>query len=164
MVQDRTCEGPITKKYGLNWSAKYFIDWKKLPCLINENINKQLSSQIYGKGMAEIVRTSVFTSMRSDTVVGSPREMMIKGFYEANFDVHKYQRLLVFFSFKDYLVMFRFYRFVTKFMTEKCVDIAVASEMLYMTTVPDAYDIGIIVTGDKDFLPLLEKVRLRAKR
>ena len=49
-------------------------------------------------------------------------------------------------------------------MTEKCVDIAVASEMLYMTTVPDAYDIGIIVTGDKDFLPLLEKVRLRAKR
>lgn len=49
-------------------------------------------------------------------------------------------------------------------MTEKCVDIALAVEMLYMTTIPDAYDIAIIVTGDKDFLPVLEKVRLRAKR
>eukprot|EP01036_Dinobryon_divergens_P023786 gene23786-32172_t len=93
--------------------------------------------------MVEIVRTSVFTSMRPDTIVGCPREIMIDGFYEANFDVHK---------------------FVTKYMTEKCVDIALASEMLYLTTVPDAYDIGIIITGDKDFIPALEKVRLRAKR
>ena len=56
------------------------------------------------------------------------------------------------------------HRYLTKYMTEKCVDIALASEMLYLTTVPDAYDIGIIITGDKDFIPALEKVRLRAKR
>lgn len=90
MIQDRDCAGPITKKYGVNWLMKYFIDWKKLPCLISENLNRQLSSQSSVKRMVEIVRTSVFTSMRPDTIVGCPREAMIDGFYEANFDVHKY--------------------------------------------------------------------------
>lgn len=96
MIQDRDCAGPITKKYGVNWLLKYFIDWKKLPCLISENLNKQLSSQSSVKRMVEIVRTSVFTSMRPDTIVGCPREIMIDGFYEANFDVHKYEYMIVF--------------------------------------------------------------------
>jgi uncharacterized LabA/DUF88 family protein len=47
---------------------------------------------------------------------------------------------------------------------EKCVDISLAVEMLFMATVPNAYDIGVIVTGDKDFIPALEKTRLLGKR
>lgn len=44
---------------------------------------------------------------------------------------------------------------------EKCVDISLAVEMLFMATVPNAYDIGVIVTG---FIPALEKTRLLGKR
>eukprot|EP01035_Chromulina_nebulosa_P017239 gene17239-22765_t len=47
---------------------------------------------------------------------------------------------------------------------EKCVDIALAIEMLYMASVPDAYDIAVLVTGDKDFIPAMQKTRLKAKR
>lgn len=44
------------------------------------------------------------------------------------------------------------------------MDIALATEMLYMSTVPDSYDIAVIVTGDKDFLPVLQRTRLKGKR
>jgi uncharacterized LabA/DUF88 family protein len=47
---------------------------------------------------------------------------------------------------------------------EKCVDIALAVEMLYMSTVPESYEVAVIVSGDKDFVPALEKTRLRGKR
>ena len=43
---------------------------------------------------------------------------------------------------------------------EKCVDISLAVEMLYMATVPDAYDVAVIITGDKDFMPAMQKTRL----
>jgi hypothetical protein len=36
--------------------------------------------------------------------------------------------------------------------------------MLYMSAIPDAFDIAVIVTGDKDFIPALEKTRMRAKK
>ena len=47
---------------------------------------------------------------------------------------------------------------------EKCVDISLAVEMLYMATVQDAYDIAVIITGDKDFIPAMRKTRLKGKR
>jgi hypothetical protein len=55
-------------------------------------------------------------------------------------------------------------RFETKYLQEKCVDISLAVEMLYMSAIPDAFDIAVIVTGDKDFIPALEKTRMRAKK
>lgn len=55
-------------------------------------------------------------------------------------------------------------RFETKALQEKCVDIALAVEMLYMATIPGAFDLAVIVTGDKDFMPALEKTRLLGKR
>jgi len=47
---------------------------------------------------------------------------------------------------------------------EKCVDIALATELLYLSTVPNAFDIAVLVSGDKDYLPALEKARLLSKR
>lgn len=55
-------------------------------------------------------------------------------------------------------------RYVTASEQEKCVDIALAVEMLYMATVHDAYDIAVVVTGDKDFMPAMQKTRLLAKQ
>ncbi len=47
---------------------------------------------------------------------------------------------------------------------EKCVDISLAVEMMDLAHVPHAYDIAVIITGDLDFLPVMQKVRQRGKR
>ena len=47
---------------------------------------------------------------------------------------------------------------------EKCVDIALATSMLYYAAMPSAYDIAIAVLGDRDFAPVLQHVRRLGKR
>jgi uncharacterized LabA/DUF88 family protein len=44
---------------------------------------------------------------------------------------------------------------------EKCVDIAVATNLLFHK---DRYDIAILITGDRDFLPAINKVRELGKK
>lgn len=44
------------------------------------------------------------------------------------------------------------------------MDIAIAVEMLSMAYVPEAYDIAVLVTGDKDYIPALQKCRELGKR
>ena len=44
---------------------------------------------------------------------------------------------------------------------EKCVDIAVATNLLFHK---DEYDIAILITGDRDFLPAITKVRELGKK
>jgi cold shock CspA family protein len=47
---------------------------------------------------------------------------------------------------------------------EKCVDISLATAMMYYAAIPFAYDIAVAVIGDRDFKPLLEHVRRLGKR
>jgi len=47
---------------------------------------------------------------------------------------------------------------------EKCVDISLATTMLYLAAIPYAYDIAIAVIGDRDFTPMLQNVRRLGKR
>lgn len=47
---------------------------------------------------------------------------------------------------------------------EKCVDISLATSMLYFAAIPYAYDIAIAVIGDQDFKPVLQHVRRLGKR
>ena len=46
---------------------------------------------------------------------------------------------------------------------EKCVDIQLAVEMLHYATVPNAFDMAVILTGDKDFVPALVRTRQKGK-
>ena len=47
---------------------------------------------------------------------------------------------------------------------EKCVDIALASTMLYYAAIPGGFDVAAAVVGDKDYFPLFQKVRQMGKR
>lgn len=47
---------------------------------------------------------------------------------------------------------------------EKCVDIALATSMLFSAAMPNAYDVAIAVLGDQDFKPVLQSVRRLGKR
>lgn len=84
-------------------------------------MSKQLREQYGSDRFVEVVRTTVFTSMREDTNTDTQRHRMVNDFYNSKFDVH---------------------RLVTSGHQEKCVDIGLAVEMLFMATIPDAYDIA----------------------
>ena len=47
---------------------------------------------------------------------------------------------------------------------EKCVDIALAVDMLHYATVPNAFDVAVLVSGDRDFIPALVRTRQKGKR
>jgi len=47
---------------------------------------------------------------------------------------------------------------------EKCVDIQLAVEMLHYATVPNAYDVAVLLSGDKDFIPALTRTRQKGKQ
>ena len=47
---------------------------------------------------------------------------------------------------------------------EKCVDIALATSMLFNAAMTNAYDVAIAVLGDQDFKPVLQSVRRLGKR
>jgi len=47
---------------------------------------------------------------------------------------------------------------------EKCIDISLAVDMLHYATVPGAYDIAVLLSGDKDFMPAMLRTREKGKR
>jgi len=150
---------PVQEKYGspetVKWQDKFMIDWTKIPVIIeralfsqlsdrvrdrerDKNINREIDSDIN----VNVTKTFLFTSTMQNTKKKSPRLTSIDAWRKANFDVTHLD---------------------TIFPSEKCVDISLAVEMLYQSTLSNAYDIAVIVTGDKDFLPAIEKTRLKAK-
>ncbi len=80
---------PLKAKYGEDWNRKYAVEWNRLPNIIADNIGEQLKRQGSLRQDVEIIRTSVFTSLRSDTPNGGIRDRMLRGFYQANYDVHQ---------------------------------------------------------------------------
>lgn len=47
---------------------------------------------------------------------------------------------------------------------EKCVDIGLATSMMYYAAMPDAMDVAALVAGDYDYMPVLRRVRMLGKR
>ena len=138
----------IIPKFGVGWQNNYKVDWLALPRLICAQIEKQRNSQTsYSSGSSdrplEISRVMVFTSAKKETDPNSIRMRMFRDMANANFDVHMME---------------------TVGTGEKCVDIQLAVEMLHYATVPNAYDVAILLSGDKDFVPALVRTRQKGKQ
>ena len=139
----------------------YHVDFGKLPRVLAEEIGKRMG----GTDM-DVVRTHLF------------------GSYAANCDLQdeeSVQRRLDFFSLlreeyhyevEIFPINFRGRRlrridrdprdsFEPK---EKCVDISLATAILFYAAIPNAYDLAIVVLGDQDFKPVLQHVRRLGKR
>jgi cold shock CspA family protein/uncharacterized LabA/DUF88 family protein len=148
----------LANAYG---KANFHIDYGKLPKTLGEIVAREL-------GMAEfdIVRTHLFGSSA-------------KNYHPADEDAVQRRR--------DFFDLLRedFYYEVEVFLTdfkgrrlrrrdrdpnddfepeEKCVDVALATAMLYYGAIPNAYDIAIAILGDRDYLPMLQYVRRLGKR
>jgi len=154
---------PIVKKFGKGWQYRYRFDWNALPRIVCEQIvgqqmnlgwssngpigatgtNNQLQSSSIQRPV-EIVRASVFTSYKKTTDPRSFRVRMYNEMANANYDIHMLES--------------------TSNGPEKCVDISLAVEMLHYATVPNAYDIAILLSGDKDFIPAMVRTRQKGRK
>eukprot|EP00985_Skeletonema_marinoi_P020687 scaffold12364_cov113-Skeletonema_marinoi.AAC.4 len=137
---------PIIKKFGKGWQNNYKVDWLALPKLICSQMEKQRYSKTSftkSERPIEIARIMVFTSAKRETDPNSIRMRMFRDMANANYDVHMME---------------------TVGQGEKCVDIQLAVEMLHYATVPNAYDVAILLSGDKDFVPALVRTRQKGKQ
>jgi len=147
---------PIVKKFGKGWQYRYRFDWNALPRIICEQFVGQQKSLGWSANAnsdsiansalrpIEIVRASVFTSYKKSTDPKSFRVRMYNEMADANYDIHMLES--------------------TSNGPEKCVDISLAVEMLHYATVPNAYDVAILLSGDKDFIPAMVRTRQKGRK
>lgn len=142
--------------------ADFRVDFGKLPKVLAEEVGKQLGIT----AEVDVVRTYLFGSyatnfdLRDEESVERRRDF---------FDVLKEE---FHYEVEIFPINFRGRRlrkadrdpqdtFEPK---EKCLDISLATTMLYLAAMPYAYDIAISVVGDRDFIPMLQYVRRLGKR
>jgi cold shock CspA family protein/uncharacterized LabA/DUF88 family protein len=148
----------LAEAYG---KGDFQVDFGQLPSVLAEEVSKQL-----GSAEAHVVRTYLF------------------GSYASNYDLRDedvVQRRLDFFAMLKEEHHYELETFPVNFKgrrlrridrdprdsfepKEKCVDIALATAMLYYAAIPYVYDIAIAVVGDQDFKPVLQHVRRLGKR
>jgi hypothetical protein len=154
----------IAQKLGnKDWKMSHEIDWTKLPMVACQALLQDKKSswaaimapfQGQGGGTVqplpqrpiEVMRVSVYSSMHRETAEDSYRFRMFKNMRKAGFDVNMKETLGPLGS------------------GEKCVDIQLAVDMLYYATVQDAYDVALLLTGDRDFLPAVIRCRQKGRR
>eukprot|EP00546_Thalassionema_frauenfeldii_P000696 CAMPEP_0178938608 /NCGR_PEP_ID=MMETSP0786-20121207/26426_1 /TAXON_ID=186022 /ORGANISM="Thalassionema frauenfeldii, Strain CCMP 1798" /LENGTH=625 /DNA_ID=CAMNT_0020617347 /DNA_START=225 /DNA_END=2102 /DNA_ORIENTATION=- len=137
---------PIIAKLGRGWQKNYNFNWNELPRIICDVLQEQESKNGWlnsDSRPVEISRVNVFTSVKKNTPKHSTRLRMFDEMNEANYDV---------------------YMMETVGQGEKCIDIQLAVEMLHYATVPNAYDVAILLSGDKDFMPALIRTRQKARK
>lgn len=147
----------LSKRFGDN----YRLDYGKLPQVLGDIISQNL-----GNVPVDVVRTCLFGSnainydIEDEQLVQNRRD-----FYDLLREEYHYEV-------EVFHVNYRGKRLKRSdrdpdddfHPQEKCVDIALATAMLYYSAIPNAYDIGVAVIGDRDFIPTLQHVRKIGKR
>ncbi len=141
--------------------GEYHLDFGKLPRVLAEEVKNQSSSS-----EIDVVRTYLFGSYaanydsRDNDMVQRRRDFFAMLKEEHHYEVEVYPV-----NFMGRRVRRQDRAADDTFEPkEKCVDIALATSMLYFAAVPHAYDIAIAVLGDQDFKPVLQYVRRLGKR
>jgi len=139
----------------------YVIDYGKLPGTLGDELGKRL-----GRTDADIVRTHLFGSYPSN--YDEQDEPVARGtadFFNLLREEFHYEVDLFAVDFGGNRIRPRDrdpdHPFEPK---EKCVDVALATSLVYYATVPHAYDVAIVVIGDRDYTPALQQVRRLGKR
>jgi len=137
----------LTERFGESWFRTFGIDWQKLPLIVSRCLQDQLA-EYQPEGITarqvEVVRSIVYTSCRKETPRLSPRRTLFEDMaLNPNFEVHMA---------------------TMKGDQEKGVDINLAVAMMEWATLPDAMDIAVVLTGDKDQVPAMQRTRNKGKR
>jgi cold shock CspA family protein len=137
------------------------VDYGKLPVVLGEVISKKL-----GVIPVDIVRTFLFgsnaTNYQDEDVEMVKRR---RTFYDILREEYDYDVQVYAIDYRGRRLRKADRHPEDEFNPEeKCVDIALASSMLYFAALPYVYDIAVLVGGDRDFVPVLQKVRQLGKR
>jgi cold shock CspA family protein len=141
--------------------AGFVLDFGKLPRVLAEEVGKRLGHDEY-----TVVRTHLFGSYAANV---DPRDLAP---VERRLNFFTMLRQQHHYEIESFPIDFRGKRlrrtdrdpgdpFEPK---EKCVDIALATSMLFNASMTHAYDVAIAVIGDQDFKPVLQSVRRLGKR
>ncbi len=148
----------LSDSYG---DANYRVDFGKLPAVLADEVRQSI-----GKADLDVVRTYLFASYAINyNPLDEDAVLRRKDFFDMLKEEYHYEVEVFPINY-----MGRRLRktdrdpgdtFEPK---EKCVDIALATNMLYFAAIPNAYDLAIAVVGDRDFMPMLQSVRKLGKR
>jgi len=148
----------LSDVYGLQ---DFRVDFGKLPHALADELGKQMSAN-----ELDVIRTYLFGScasnydLRDEEAVRRQRD-----FFDRLKEEYHYELEIFPINFKGRRLR-RSDRAPgdTFEPQEKCVDISLATAMLYYAAIPNIYDIAIAVVGDQDFKPVLQSVRRLGKR
>lgn len=141
-------------------NSDYHINYGLLPKVLAEDVVKQM-----GLMEVDLVRTFIFGSYpvkyspQDEDLVASQIDFFDMLKEEYNYEVEKYP-----INFRGVRIRKKDRKPGDAVPEEKCVDIALASSVSYYAAIPHAYDIAIVLIGDRDFIPVLQHVRKLGKR
>lgn len=148
----------LAKSYG---KFDFQIDFGRFPQALAEEIQSRI-----GSAPVDLVRTYLFGSFAANYDVRDEESVMRRlDFFDMLKEEYHYEVEIFPINFRGRRLR-RADRspddtFEPK---EKCVDISLATAMLYYAAIPNAYDIGVGVIGDQDYKPVLQHVRRLGKR
>ena len=123
------------------------IDYSKLPALISDKIADQLDLD------TDVVRTYYFGATSVNKSGHAPGKQQL--FYE-----YLSQRCM--FDVQLYDIDFK--QSNKPKMDEHCVEVALATDMMFYATLPASYDIAVLIGGSLNYKPLLQRIRALGKR
>ncbi len=123
------------------------IDYKRIPDIIAHEMADVLDSEV------DVVRTNYFGTIPVNKQGYNPAKQ--KSFYEF---------LAMQCAYDIEILEIDFRREPQARPDDKWVNVALASSMLYYSSIPGVFDIATIIGGDADYLPLLKRVRSMGKR
>lgn len=143
--------------------SEFKIDYGVLPRVIARELGERLR---IGQDGVDVVRNHIFASLPTnydpldETLITRQNE-----FYKLLREDYHYETELFNIDFRGRRVRHSDRSPEDNFQPrEKCVDIALASKMLYQAAMPFGMDIAAVVLGDRDFTPVLQTVRHLGKR
>ncbi|MDA1229124.1 MAG: NYN domain-containing protein, partial [Chloroflexi bacterium] len=140
---------------------EYAVDYHKLPLVLIEKLRKSLTVKD-----VDLIRVHFFASVPvgfahedADIVAGQ------HDFYERLKEEPNYQTEIIRIDFRGRRLKAEDRDPMDTFAPkEKRVDVALACSLLYNATLPNSYDVAILLVGDEDYVPALQYVRRLGKR
>lgn len=148
----------LAQSYG---SPDYQLDFGALPKVLAGEVGKFLSAP-----QMDVVRTYLFASYASNYDLADEDSVQRRlDFFSMLKEEYHYEVELFPIDFRGRRLRKTDRGFDDPFEPkEKCVDIALATTMLYYAAMANAYDIALAVIGDRDYMPVLHCVRRLGKR
>jgi uncharacterized LabA/DUF88 family protein len=143
------------------YGDEFQIDYGKLPSTIGKIVSENL-----GGADVDIVRTHLYGS-NARNYSDDDRDMVFrrKDFFNLLREEYHYEVDVYEIDYRGRRLRRKDRELGDDFVPEeKCVDIALASSMMFYAALPYAYDIAVLVGGDRDYIPALQRVRQLGKR